>query len=1763
MINNRDCFFYKKSDFINRLQDLSPDSVCYIADTQQIYTHGRYFECNVTQDIVEQLIQNHGYLTAADLPVLTGGASPTPDEYVTGVSVGGHNINVQKGKLSEINVGSASKLETPRKIELSGDLSGSIMFDGSQDVNIETIVHNSTTADRLTTPRTISLSSQATGQVSFDGSGNVDIPVTVNELDSKNANNRDLNSLVTLNGYGGNLFYGIGGNTSTNKPSGIDWFGLLTFKSASGNYTTQILGSNNRLYSRSNADTSLGSWNTIAYLTDNVASATKLQNTRTFTISDGTNSGTASNFDGTGNVTLRLPGTINANIIGNVTGDIVGDITGDLHGNADTATKLQTGRNINGTLFDGTQNITTAQWGTARNLTIGNSTKSVNGSANVSWTLSEIGAVNKAGDTITGTLNMQAGINLAEADGESWHLHGIFATNDWWDIAGYSTAKDDGYLDIRTGDNGDEGIRVSQWDSSKLVREAWLLNSHGNTIFPGIVVAPTFSGALSGNASTASRLATARTISLTGDASGSASFDGSANISIPVTIANDSHTHATSASSNATTNLTITAGGTTATVADLYATYADQLRTARTISLTGDVTGSTSFNGTGNVSIAATVANNSHTHTFANISDKPLSRGWSQNNNNNITTAQFLDLLKDAGAFKYGWFHARGLWSYAVTSNITDTGYGILDLAGCAITVWGSSKNNCTVLVIPPLNSAVSSSVELGTIYLYINNGEDYLSGWRKIARFEDIDWNNITNKPSSFTPSSHTHPLSQISNLNANWDSLLVNAPSAYLTRWPSISEVTGKQNFVLKLNGGTTEGTNQFTYNGTAAKTLSITPSSIGAATSSHSHSYLPLSGGTLTGKLNITYGVNGSMFDVKNTSDGEVYFSMYSGDTWVASVTGNHPQYGAAIYNGINKRYLGITASGIPHYQGNALLHAGNYTSYTVTKTGSGASGTWPISISGTSVRTDVLNDNPTEQASNMVQYVTGQYTGIAGNTEVNGKWGAPEDSQDSFDNGFQNIQILRLGWSNSYYTDLYTGPNNAVGKYGLQWRQIVNNAATNWRILLDSSNYTSYTVTKTGSGASGTWGINISGKAANADTLNNEVIQYVSASRGIPYRFSINRQGQYRTYIKLGTLPLPADVGSGESKVIFFVYGGMNFGDREESVHVGTVSTRGSVKASLRNIIGKRELQIGCVTTDSNVEVWLHHTNNYLGTTTIDVVASSQFSYTMQPTSSAPANVTWLNSEQVVTTSDLAAVATSGNYNDLINKPNIPEGTEVDTALSSTSVNPVQNKVITSALNGKASTNHTHSQYLTSSSLSGYATQSWVKGQGYLTTPYTLPTASSSVKGGITLGYSSTGKNYAVALDGNGRAYVNVPWTDNNTTYSPATASVYGLVKIGFQESGKNYPVELNSSGQMYVNVPWTDTNTTYGVATTSSNGLMSAAMVTKLNGIATGANNYTHPSYTARSSGLYKITIDSLGHVSSATAVSKNDIVALGIPASDTNTHYTTHLYAGTSSGSTNASTSNGGTHLILTDDSTVRNRVKLTGSGATSVSSDASGNITISSTNTTYGPATTSSAGLMSAADKAKLDGIQASADAVSISRNLTSGTQIASITINGSSTALYAPAASTSTDTKNTTGTSNSTSKLYLAGGTTQSSAGVQTYSNVNVYTQSGQLYATRMNATNGFYETSDARLKDFKDDIKALDVVSEIPTKYFTWKSDESKTEHIGTSAQEIQKLYPDLVTENEDGVLSVDYARLSIIALAAIKELKAQIDELKSKN
>lgn len=75
---------------------------------------------------------------------------------------------------------------------------------------------------------------------------------------------------------------------------------------------------------------------------------------------------------------------------------------------------------------------------------------------------------------------------------------------------------------------------------------------------------------------------------------------------------------------------------------------------------------------------------------------------------------------------------------------------------------------------------------------------------WAKAPSKPSYSWSEITSKPSTFTPSSHTHPLSGISDLQASWDALLKAAPSAYVTRWPSWGEVTSKPSFATVATSG-----------------------------------------------------------------------------------------------------------------------------------------------------------------------------------------------------------------------------------------------------------------------------------------------------------------------------------------------------------------------------------------------------------------------------------------------------------------------------------------------------------------------------------------------------------------------------------------------------------------------------------------------------------------------------------------------------------------------------------------------------------------------------------------------------------------------------------------------------------------------------------------------------------------------------------------------------------------------------------------------
>ena len=114
-------------------------------------------------------------------------------------------------------------------------------------------------------------------------------------------------------------------------------------------------------------------------------------------------------------------------------------------------------------------------------------------------------------------------------------------------------------------------------------------------------------------------------------------------------------------------------------------------------------------------------------------------------------------------------------------------------------------------------------------------------------------------------------------------------------------------------------------------------------------------------------------------------------------------------------------------------------------------------------------------------------------------------------------------------------------------------------------------------------------------------------------------------------------------------------------------------------------------------------------------------------------------------------------------------------------------------------------------------------------------------------------------------------INGQWVDlgGENELIAATDSALGGIKIGYVASEKNYPVQLDGSDKAYVNVPWTDTDTTYSPVTTSSNGLMSSADKTKLDRI----GSYTTATTVANLNANYE-TIE-ISNLSANASLSVN------------------------------------------------------------------------------------------------------------------------------------------------------------------------------------------------------------------------------------------------------------------------------------------------
>lgn len=271
------------------------------------------------------------------------------------------------------------------------------------------------------------------------------------------------------------------------------------------------------------------------------------------------------------------------------------------------------------------------------------------------------------------------------------------------------------------------------------------------------------------------------------------------------------------------------------------------------------------------------------------------------------------------------------------------------------------------------------------------------------------------------------------------------------------------------------------------------------------------------------------------------------------------------------------------------------------------------------------------------------------------------------------------------------------------------------------------------------------------------------------------------------------------------------------------------------------------------------------------------------------------------------------------------------------------------------------------------------------------------------------------------------------------------------------------------------------------------------------------NNYSHPagSGASKSTGLYKFSTDSTSHISGVTAVTKSDITALGIPSSNTNTTYSFSSGNGgftvTPSGGSSQTISIGKPSTAGTADK-VANTLTFTGYQSKSYNGSAAVSVAIPS--------------------------------------------KVSDLTNDSGYITSY-------TDTKNTAGSTNSSSKLYLIGATSQASSPV-THSNSGVYTQSGAVYASA-----GFYDTSDMRVKD---NIESIDVSKADKIRLVEFDRTDREHHGYGVIAQELETVYPSMVNTDENGFKTVNYSEIYAVKIKYLEDkiaaLEAVVDKLISK-
>lgn len=454
-------------------------------------------------------------------------------------------------------------------------------------------------------------------------------------------------------------------------------------------------------------------------LTGNASTATKLKTARRI-------GGVA--FDGSGDV--NLPG-VNQQGNQNTTG------------NAATATKLQTARNINGVRFDGSGDINiNTLVGRGRVTALTGSNKGTPGIQmyevyNNGYPTAYGNLLHLGGSTAVGEGELLIGWSGTSGAHAPVYIRSRRDTADapWSDWAQVYTARDS-IPGVNTTGNQDTTGNAATATKLKTARRIGgvTFDGTGDINLPGVNQQGNQN--TTGNAATATKLQTARRI-------GGVNFDGSQDISLPGV--NQTGNQSTTGNAATATKLQtarniggvafdgtkdinlpgVNQTGNQSTTGN--AATATKLQTARTIN-------GIAFDGTRNISLGP-----------ADIGCPASPTGWLETGKDGgaITTAQLVALLQNNGAFTTKSWVARCAWAYASSASIpnSETGCGVIPLAGAVIEVVSNSTNNYTIRITTPTTTSVGGALT-NAEFIYVNNGDAYSPGWRRAY--------NTRNKPTA-----------------------------------------------------------------------------------------------------------------------------------------------------------------------------------------------------------------------------------------------------------------------------------------------------------------------------------------------------------------------------------------------------------------------------------------------------------------------------------------------------------------------------------------------------------------------------------------------------------------------------------------------------------------------------------------------------------------------------------------------------------------------------------------------------------------------------------------------------------------------------------------------------------------------------------------------------------------------------------------------------------------------------------------------------